>query len=108
MIAYAVILLAVAVIFLILGVLIYCGKTNIIHDYHQANIKASDKKKYGKAFAKALFCISLTLMISGGIALLGESKPVLFSSIAVLLVGLIVSFIWIGKIQRKYNGGIFS
>lgn len=107
MIAYSVILFSVAFIFIVLGVLIYRGKINLIHDYHQTNIKASDKKKYVRLFAKAMFCVSLTLIISGGIALSGDSKPILFSSIAVLFIGLIASIIWIGKIQKKYNGGIF-
>lgn len=107
MIAYSVSLFTVAVIFLILGILIYRGNTGIIHDYHQTNVKASDKKKYGRSFAKAMFGISLTLFVSGGIALFGESKVFLLSSIAVLSCGLICSIIWIVRVQNKYNGGIF-
>ena len=107
MIVYAVILFTVAIIFHILGVFIYRGRINLIHDHHQTHIKASDKKEYGRSFAKAIFCISLTLIISGSIALFGKSKSILFSSIAVLFAGLISSFIWIVKIQKKYNGGIF-
>lgn len=107
MIAYSVIMFTVAAVFIIFGILIYRGKTNVIHDYHQTHIKDTDKKEYGRLFAKAMFCISLTLIISGVIALFGESKTILFSSLAVLFVGLIASFIWLGIIQNKYNGGIF-
>lgn len=107
MIVYCLILFAAAAVFLILGVLIFRGKTDLIHDYHQANIKASDQKEYGRSFAKGMFGLALTLILSGSIALFGESKPILFASIAVLFAGMIASFIWIGKIQKKYNGGIF-
>lgn len=107
MVAYSVIMFSAAVIFLILGVLLYRGKTSLIHDYHQIHIKSSDKRAYGRAFAKAMFCISLTLLVSGGIALFGENNAIIFFSLALLFAGLIASIVWIGKIQKKYNGGIF-
>lgn len=107
MIAYCVLLFSVGAVFLMLGILIYRGKTSLIHDYHQTNIKEADKREYGRAFARPMFCTSLTLILSGGIALFGNSKPVLYVSLAVLLAGLIASLLWIGAVQKKYNGSIF-
>ena len=107
MIAYSVIVFATALLFLVLGVLIYRGKTDLIIDYHQTHIRESDKKEYGRAFGKAIFCISLTMIASGVIALFGESKTIVLSSTAVLLVGLIASIVRIVKVQKKYNGGVF-
>lgn len=107
MVAYSVILFAVALIFLVLGILMYRGRTDLIIDYHQTRIRESDKKEYGRAFAKAMFGISLSMTASGVIALFGESKTIVLSSVAVLFVGLIVSIVRIAVIQNKYNGGIF-
>lgn len=108
MVVYSVLLFAVAAVFLVLGILIYRGNTSIIHDYHQANIQESEKKKYGKAFAKVMFGITLTLLSSGVIALFGERKSVVTASIMVLFSGMIVSLFLLGKVQKKYNGGIFG
>lgn len=107
MIVYSLILFSAALLFLFLGIRIFRGKTDLIHDYHQTHVGEAEKKEYGRSFAKGMFCISATLTISGGIALLGESKLILFSSLAVLSIGLAVSIIRIYRVQKKYNGGIF-
>lgn len=107
MIAYALILFAVAVLFLIIGILIYRGRTDLIHDYHQTNVKESSKKAYGKAFGKAMLGLSLTMTASGIIALCGETKAIAIASTTVLFIGLTASLVVIGIIQKKYNGGLF-
>ncbi|MCQ2426440.1 MAG: DUF3784 domain-containing protein [Lachnospiraceae bacterium] len=107
MFAYSVILFAAALILLVLGIMLDRGRTDLIIDYHQTRVRESDKKEYGRAFGKAMFCIFLTMTASGVIALFGESKTVVLSSAAVLFVGLIASIVWIVKIQKKYNGSIF-
>ena len=39
--------------------------------------------------------------------LLGDSKQIALISIAVIFIGIIISFLVIYKVQKKYNGGIF-
>lgn len=107
MIVFSVILFSVAAVFLILGILLYRGNTHLIHDYHQIHIKDADKKEYAKAFAKAIFPFTISLFISGAAVLFGDSKPFFIASGAVFVIGLIVSAVLIGKVQKKYNGGIF-
>ncbi len=107
MIVYSISMFVIAVVFLILGILVYKGNTGLIHSYHRTKIKESDKKEYGKAFAKGLFAITLTLAISGIVALFGEGNKIAGISIAILFVGIIVSFVILGKVQKKYNGGLF-
>lgn len=104
MIVYAIILFAAAVLFLALGIALYQGNTNLIHDYHQAAIQESERLAYGRAFAKGMFALCATLLVSGMIALVGKT---LAASLAVLFVGLIVSVIVLAKVQKKYNGGMF-
>ena len=79
---------------------IYKGKTELIHDYHQT--KVSDKAAYGKAFGKAMFVVSISLLLSGIIGLFRASE-----AIAVLFIGLFIGIARIVAVQKKYNKGIF-
>ena len=97
MTTYSIIMFLTAVLFGMLGVAIYLGKTNLIHDYHQTNV--TDKSAYGKSFGKAMFVISMALLLSGTVSLLGDSEKV--TSVAVLIVGLIIGFICIFCVQKN-------
>lgn len=103
MLLYGMIMFAAAVTFAVLAVRIYKGKTELIHDYHQTNVK--DKSAYGKAFGKALAVMAVAMALSGGVAFLGE--PVAPVSVAVLLTGLGIGIVAIVRVQKKYNGSIF-
>ena len=103
MILFAVIMFLTAVAFAILAVLIYKGKTELIHDYHQTKVK--DKASYGKAFGKAMGVIAISMTLSGIIALFGEN--VMWLAMTVLFSGLAIGLIMIFCVQKKYNGGVF-
>ena len=103
MIAYAIIMFTTALVFVIPAVLIHKGKTELIHDYHQA--KVTDKIGYGKAFGKTMGVFAGSMALSGVIALLGES--VMWAAVAVLLIGLAAGFVCMLFVQKKYNSGIF-
>lgn len=105
MMTYTVIMFLTAILFGVLGVAIYCGKTNLIHDYHQTNV--TDKPAYGKAFGKAMFIISASLLLSGIVSLSGDSDKNALVAVAVLLIGLTIGFIRIYLVQKKYNNGVF-
>jgi len=104
MIAYSIIMFAIAVLFLIFGIAIFRGNTKLIHDYHQTHVKESERREYGRAFAKGMFAICATLIISGIIALFGKDGTVITACLIVLFAGLIVSFVILAKVQKKYNG----
>lgn len=105
MIAYSIIMFAIAVLFLIFGITIHKGNTKLIHDYHQTHVKESERRQYGRAFAKGMFAICATLFISGIIALFGKEGAIVTASLIVMVAGLIVSFVILAKVQKKYNGG---
>ena len=107
MIAYSIIMFVAAVLFLALGIAVYKGNTNLIHDYHQTNVKEAERTEYGKAFAKGMFTLCATLLISGAIALFGKENPIVAVSLAVLFAGLAASLVVLVKVQKKYNGGLF-
>lgn len=103
MILYACIMFAVAVVFGVLSLRIYKGKTELIHDYHQTKVK--DKAAYGKAFGRALSVIAFAMAFSGKIALIGEGA--MGYAVGMLVIGLLIGIIEIVRVQKKFNGGVF-
>ena len=99
MILYAIILLLTAVLFGILAVRIYQGKTELIHEYHQKNVK--DREGYGKAFGKALGFMAAAMAVSGLLAF------AVVPAVIVLVAGLTVGILMLIAVQKKYNGGVF-
>lgn len=98
---FSIILFLTSILFIILGICVYKGNTQLIHSYHQENV--TDKVGYGKAMGKALIIFSIPMLISGVTALFTESVlPVM-----ILILGMVVGFIPIIKAQQKFNGGMF-
>lgn len=107
MLLYSAFMFAAGVLFLGLAAAVYRGNTNLIHDYHQTRVKDTDKEEYGKSFSKGLLIIAIALIFSGIIALLGKTTSIVFISIGVLFVGIIIAFIIIKRVQKRFNGGFF-
>ena len=105
MILYSIIMFLVGALMGGIGIAIYHGKTNLIHDYHQT--KVTDKVAYGKAFGKAMLVIALAMLFSGIISLFGDSEKVAIFSVAALFIGLTIGIACIIAVQKKYNNGIF-
>ena len=105
MLLYSIIMFLAAVPMIKISIAIYKGKTDLIHDYHQA--KVTDKAAYGRAFGKAMLVVSAALLLSGILGLFGASKTVAMIAVAVLFIGLFIGIAWIIAVQIKYNKGIF-
>ena len=99
---YSIIMFITSAIFLGLGIAVYRGRTDLIHDYHQT--KVTDRAAYGKAFGKALLVIAGTMLLSGIIGL-AESFAVLAT--AVLVIGLCIGIVCI-VLCRKSTTKAFS
>ena len=102
MLLYSIIMFMVAVLFTVLGIAIYKGKTDLIHDYHQT--KVTNKSAYGKAFGKAMLVIATVMLLSG---IIGLFKNLLMLAVAILIIGLVVGIGCIVAVQKKYNKGVF-
>ena len=102
MLLYSIIMFLVAALFTVLGIAIYKGKTDLIHNYHQA--KVTDKSAYGKAFGKAMLVIATVMLLSG---IIGLFKNLLVLAVAILIIGLVVGISCIVAVQKKYNKGVF-
>ena len=105
MLVYSIILFVVAVLFTAIGIAIYRGRIDLIHDYHQ--IRVTDKSSYGKAFGKAMLVVSMALLLSGIIGLFGDTEIMATIALAVLFVGLFIGIAGIVAVQKKYNKGVF-
>ena len=102
MLVYSIIMFLVAVLFTVLGIAIYKGKTHLIHDYHQT--KVTDKSAYGKAFGKAMLLIAMGMLLSG---IIGLFEKLLILAVAILIIGLVIGLGCIVAVQKKYNKGVF-
>ena len=107
MLIYTIITLAISIPFIWLGIRINRGSLYLIHDYHQKNVKEEEKTTYGKAFSKGMFGMAVSMIVSGLVALLGESKSFMIASLVVLFLGFAISITVLLRVQKKYNGGVF-
>ena len=105
MILYSIIMFIAAAPMGWISFCIYQGKTNLIHEYHQT--KVVDKAAYGKAFGKAMFIVTMALLLSGIVGLLGNSEIISMIEVTILFIGLIIGIICIVVVQMKYNKGLF-
>lgn len=96
---------AIAAIFIVVGILIFRGNTDLIHDYHQKNVKDFDG--YGKGMGKGIISIGVFFLIGAVVTLAVKGESGTIAGIIVALSGFFLSFIYILKVQKKYNGGIF-
>ena len=102
MLVYSIIMFLVSALFTVLGIAIYKGKTDLIHDYHQT--KVTDKSAYGKAFGKALLLIATVMLLSG---IIGLFEKLLILAVAILIIGFVLGIGCIVAVQKKYNKGVF-
>ena len=105
MLVYSVIMFLGAALFSALGIVVYKGKTELIHQYHQT--KVQDKAAYGRAFGKVLFIFALAMLLSGIMGLFAGTNLIGVVAVAVLLTGICVGIICLVKVQNKYNSGVF-
>lgn len=108
MLMYSIIMLAISIPFVWLGIRSNHGEIFLIHDYHQKNVKEEAKAAYGKAFSSGMFGIAASLVMSGIVGLFGESKEIVIISLVILFLGIATSFAVLLRVQKKYNGGLFS
>lgn len=105
MLTYSVIVFSATVLLAVFGAMIYSGNTKLIHSYHQT--KVADQKRYAKAFGRSVFVLSAATLLSGIVALLGDSDLVVDIATAILVIGIGVGIGCIVAVQKKYNKDIF-
>ena len=102
MLVYSIVMFLVSALFTVLGIAIYKGKTDLIHDYHQT--KVTDKSAYGKAFGKAMLLIAAVMLLNG---IIGLFENLVILAVGMLMIGLVIGIGCIIAVQKKYNKGVF-
>ena len=105
MIVYSVIMFVAAAIFSVFATLITKGNASLINCYREERVK--DKATYCVKIGQSLFIMAVAMLVSGAISLFSEAKPVVLSSLTVLIVGTIIGIVRLFHVQKKYGGGIF-
>lgn len=103
---YLLVSIAVGVLLVVLGYLIWIKeKISLIHAYHYANVKDTDKKAYTALVGKSVVTIGAGIILNGIarmiIPMLKNGNMLVFG---VLFVIGMVMFVYA---QMKYNHGIF-
>ena len=56
----------------------------------------------------AVIVLAASMIVSGLVALFGKSKSFMIASLVVLFLGFAISIAVLLRVQKKYNGGVFS
>ena len=106
MLVFTIIMFAVAVLFGCLGINVGKGNIGLIDTYHRSKVVEGEKQDYCAAYSHALLFISGMLALSGFVNLFGsESQEI--AAVAILVAGLGIGIVYIVRIQKRYNGGLF-
>ena len=92
-----------AMIYFVLGLLIYRGRADLIHSYHQHRV--TDKEGYCRAYGITMMGMAAGMAVSGGLSLFGVTAAA--QATAILICVVVVGALLLAAIQKKYNGGLF-
>lgn len=95
----------IAVLFLIVGIAIRKGHVSLIHAYHYKNV--TDFDGYTREMGNAVIYMSIPISVNAFLNLFAHIKAMGIIGGVLLIAGLILCFVYIFKIQVKYNGGLF-
>ncbi len=98
----SVLLFIIATVFFAISISLYRSNYNLVHSYHHKNVRKELKREYSKKISLGMFIISCSLYLT---VFLNLCNIDYFSYS--LLIGLIIGFYYMYKVQKKYNGGIF-
>ena len=108
MIVYGIVVLLVSVPFLFISLLVMLGKVNLIHSYHQENVKEEDKKIFSCLIGLALLIGAIGMMASSILALILKESINPYIYLVILGASLVISITMSLLVIKKYNGKIFS
>lgn len=98
---FAIVCGLVAALSFVLGVLVYRGRTDLVHEYHRTFVR--DHAGYGKAVGAALLMLGGFLLLAAALSLaLPPPRQVLWA-ISTTALGLAVFGVRVARAQGKYN-----
>ena len=96
--------LAVGVLFLVLGTVLWKKqRIDLVHEWHTRHVKKEDVPAYTRLMGQALIAIGVGCVLTGLVACVLEQTL----GWAAMPLGFAAGFALICKAQRRYNGGRF-
>ncbi|MBO7303980.1 MAG: hypothetical protein J6V09_02000 [Clostridia bacterium] len=100
---------AIAIATIVMGILIMCGKTSLIHSYHRDRVAAKNEMKFARGVGSAILVIGIGAFMLGALMLptvLLKNKIYLWCGFAAFTVCFIIGLILAFLTTKKYNGKI--
>lgn len=100
-----IVFLAVGILLLVLGALLWKKQTiSILHDYHTKNVSREDVPAYTQLVGLGLIIMGTGCVFTGLIAFVLEEP----GGWLAFPIGFLAGLILIGRAQKRYNGGWIS
>ena len=99
----------VAIATIVMGILIFRGKTSLIHSYHRNSVAAKNEMKFARGVGLGILLIGIGALILGALMLptvLIKNKIYLWCGFAAFTVCFIIGLILAFLTTKKYNGKI--
>ncbi len=94
---FSIILLLTGIALTVIGILLYKGRTSLVHSYHRAYVR--DHAGYGKAMGVASLALA-AFLLAGVVASLLWSYA---EGMAAVAAGFLVYAVLVIRAQRRYN-----
>ena len=108
MLIFGISVLVAGAIFLVIAILLCCGLTGILHDYHTTNVKDEDRKKMGLSIGLSMLVGTLGMFSSGIVSIVTNDESIIVLPILLLVIPLIITIVLSLLFVKKYNGEIFG
>ena len=101
MIAFSIMLWFVSIIFVVLSISLLRGNYASVHG--KVLDRTDNKEGYAKALGKPVLLLGVGFAVVGIIAVVLQQKNSITIAVAFMVIILIISAIWFGKIQKRFS-----
>ena len=101
MIAFSIMMWFVSIILVFLSLSLLRGNYACVHG--KVLDSTDDKKGYAKALGKPIFLLGVGIAVAGITAVVLQQKYAIMIAVAFMVIILIITAIWVGKIQKRFS-----
>lgn len=101
MIAFSIMMWFVSIILVFLSLSLLRG--NYVSVHGKVLDSTDDKEGYAKALGKPIFLLGVGIAVAGITAVVLQQKYAIMIAVAFMVIILIITAIWVGKIQKRFS-----
>ena len=101
MIAFSIMMWFVSIILVFLSLYLLRGNYTSVHG--KVLDSTDDKEGYAKALGKPIFLLGVGIAVAGITAVVLQQKYSIMIAVAFMVIILIITAIWVGKIQKRFS-----